>query len=86
MSTSPTEVAVREALAQHGRLTTSAMDLGVDDNLYQAGLTSHASVNVMMAIEDRYDVEFPEHLLKRSTFETIANLRDALDAVVNVAP
>lgn len=86
MSTSPSEAAVREALSQHGRLSTPADELGVDDNLYQAGLTSHASVNVMMAIEDRYEIEFPEHLLKRSTFETIANLRDALDSVVNVAP
>lgn len=85
MSTSPSEAAVREALAQHGRLSTPADELGVDDNLYQAGLTSHASVNVMMAIEDRFEIEFPEQLLRRSTFETIANLRDALDSVVNVA-
>lgn len=84
MSQHPTERAVRDALAQHGRLNSAPDHLGEHDNLYQAGLTSHASVNVMMALEDDFDVEFPEHLLRRTTFESIANLRDALDSLVSV--
>ena len=48
-------------------------------DLYRAGLTSHASVNVMLALEDAFDIEFPDALLKKSTFESIAAIADALD-------
>jgi acyl carrier protein len=41
-------------------------------------MTSHASVNVMLALEDRFDVEFPDRMLKRSVFESIAAIHDAL--------
>jgi acyl carrier protein len=73
---------IRTILTQHGKLGTDASTIGMDQSLYAAGLTSHASVNVMLAIEDEYDIEFPERLLKRATFETIGNLSDALDSVL----
>jgi len=50
-----------------------------DADLYQAGLTSHASVNVMLALEDAFDVEFPERMLRKKTFESVAAIRAALD-------
>ena len=58
----------------------------LDDHasLYAAGLTSHASVNVMLALEDAFEVEFPERYLRRSTFESIASLLEALDSLVAV--
>ena len=31
-----------------------------DDDLYLLGLTSHATVNVMLALEDEFEIEFPE--------------------------
>ena len=52
---------------------------GVDaDALYAAGMTSHASVTVMLACEDEWDIEFPQQMLKKSTFASVANIRDAL--------
>ena len=41
-------------------------------------MTSHASVNVMLALEDEFDVEFPEAMLRKSTFESVAAIRVAL--------
>jgi acyl carrier protein len=73
---------IRHLVGQHGKLTTDASGIGVDQSLYAAGLTSHASVNVMLAIEDEFDIEFPERLLKRVTFETIGNLSEALDGLL----
>lgn len=73
---------IRRILAQHGKLTADVATLDEATSLYAAGLTSHASVNVMLALEDEFDVEFPERLLKRSTFESILNLRDALDSLL----
>ncbi|MEO6572026.1 MAG: acyl carrier protein [Ilumatobacteraceae bacterium] len=76
-----TERTIRSVLAQHGRVNGDANAIGIEVSLYAAGLTSHASVNVMLALEDEFDVEFPEHLLRRSTFESIATLLDAIDSI-----
>ena len=72
------EATVREVLEEHGRLPVSVETLKNDEDLYANGLTSHASVNVMLALEDTYDIEFPDELLVKSTFESIGALRDAL--------
>lgn len=69
---------IRRILKEHGRLTKDAATIGEDDDLYQAGLTSHASVNVMLALEGEFDVEFPDHMLKRSVFESINSMKGAL--------
>ncbi len=70
---------IRNILKEHGRLTKDASALGERDDLYQAGMTSHASVNVMLALEGEFDVEFPDHMLKRSVFESIAAITTAID-------
>ncbi|WP_188589116.1 acyl carrier protein [Gordonia jinhuaensis] len=45
-------------------------------------LTSHASVNVMLALEDEFDVEFPDSMLRKATFASISNLSDALRQLI----
>jgi acyl carrier protein len=47
-------------------------------SLYQAGLTSHASVNLMLAIEESFGIEFPERMLRRRTFESVTSIADAV--------
>jgi acyl carrier protein len=69
---------IRRILNQHGRLGADAATLGDDDDLYAAGLTSHASVNVMLGLEAEFDIEFPDHMLKRSVFESIAAMSAAI--------
>jgi acyl carrier protein len=69
---------IREVLEANGRLPVSASALRDDDDLYQQGLSSHASVNVMLGLENAFDVEFPDVLLRRDTFKSVAAIRDAL--------
>ena len=69
---------IRSIIRNHARLPVDVQGLADDADLYQAGMTSHASVNVMLALEDRFDVEFPDRMLKRSVFESIAAIHDAL--------
>ena len=76
---------IRKILADHGRLPVDIASLGDDDDLYQAGLTSHASVNVMLALEDTFDVEFPEAMLRKSTFESVSAIRTALTSLVGAS-
>jgi len=70
---------IRNILKEHGRLSTDVSTLSEDADLYKAGLTSHASVNVMLALEGKFDVEFPDRMLKRGVFESINSIRAALE-------
>jgi acyl carrier protein len=63
---------IRKILQDHGRLNRDPWTLEEAADLYQAGMTSHASVNVMLALEGEFEIEFPDHLLKRSVFESIS--------------
>lgn len=83
-STQEIESAIREVLGEHAGLDRSASDVSIDDDLFEAGMTSFATVNVMLAIEDHFDVEFPEELLNRSTFRRIADLQTAVSGLVAV--
>ena len=72
---------IRKILKDHGRLSKDALTLAESADLYQAGMTSHASVNVMLALEDAFDVEFPDSMLKRGVFSSIATIREALETL-----
>lgn len=75
------ESEIRRVLRQHGRLNVDVDTLRADSDLYQSGMTSHASVNVMLALEGAFDVEFPDHLLKRNVFGSIDSIRTALTSL-----
>ncbi|MGN6501854.1 MAG: acyl carrier protein [Pseudolysinimonas sp.] len=80
-----TDDTIRGVLDAHAKLRGPAAGLADTDDLYAAGMTSHASVNVMLALEDAFDVEFPDELLTKHTFCTIATIRDALGTLTEVA-
>lgn len=74
----PVESEVRAVIAREGYLALDVAALGDEDDLYRAGLTSHDTINLMLALEDRFGVEFPDRLLTRRTFQSIAALAAAL--------
>lgn len=74
----PIELAVREALVRHGRLGVDAMALQTDESLYEAGMNSQCSVNVMLALEAHFDLEFPDEMLNRDVFGSIRGMASAL--------
>jgi acyl carrier protein len=65
-------------LGKHARLVVDVAQLSDDDDLFRLGMSSHASVSVMLALEDAFGVEFPENMLRRSTFESISSIRKAI--------
>lgn len=75
------DLAIRDILAESGWLAADVAELTDEDDLYAAGLTSHGSVNLMLALEERFDIEFPEQLLRRRTFESIAAIRAAVSGL-----
>jgi acyl carrier protein len=76
------EETIRTILAEYGHLPLEMDKIRDEDDLYQVGMTSHASVNVMLALEDEFEIEFPEAMLRRSTFESVAAIRKALDELI----
>ncbi|AKT50195.1 acyl carrier protein [Arsenicicoccus sp. oral taxon 190] len=80
MSTDTIE-AVRGVVAQHAALERDPATLAPDDDLFDAGMTSHRSVNLMMALEEELDVEFPDSALTRETFTSLRSIATAVDQV-----
>jgi len=76
---------IRTILKNHGRLSQDAETLPLTADLYEAGMTSHASVNVMLALEVEFEIEFPDHMLKRSVFDSIASIRAAIGELLEAA-
>lgn len=76
------DTAIRRVLRDHARLGVDPEKLATDADLYQSGMTSHASVNVMLALEGEFDVEFPDHMLKRNVFRSIGSIERALRELI----
>ena len=76
---------IREIIQSHARLSVEASTLADTDDLYVAGLTSLTTVNLMLALEDAFDIEFPDRLLSRRTFESIAALAEAIGGLLDPA-
>jgi len=77
---------IRQIINEHGRLQSDVSTLAAGANLYQAGLSSHASVNVMLALEDHFDIEFPDRMLTPSVFESIASIETAVQELCSETP
>ena len=69
---------IRPIVAAHARLLVPADQLADDADLYEAGLTSLSTVNLMLALEEHFDVEFLDRMLGRKTFGSIQSLSDAI--------
>jgi acyl carrier protein len=69
---------VRQIIREHGHLAVDVDTLGDDADLYEAGMTSHASVNLMLALEGAFDIEFPDAMLRRNVFESVSSISEAL--------
>jgi acyl carrier protein len=69
---------IRRVLREHARLPVDVDTLNDHADLFRAGMSSHASVNLMLALEDAFDIEFPDSMLKRSVFESIAGIDAAI--------
>lgn len=70
---------IRPLIAEHARLLVDVSQLADDSDLYEAGLTSLSTVNLMLALEEHFDVEFLDRMLGRKTFGSIRALAEAIE-------
>jgi acyl carrier protein len=77
---------IRPILAEHARLLVPVDQLDDDSDLYAAGLTSLSTVNLMLALEEHFEVEFLDRMLGRKTFGSIRTLAEAIEELRGPAP
>jgi acyl carrier protein len=65
------EAHVRAILQDYSGLGDAAQSMGIHENLWRTGMTSLASVQVMLALEATFGFEFPESKLRHATFSSI---------------
>jgi acyl carrier protein len=76
-----TAAEIRRIVAEHGRLPVDIASLPDSADLFAAGMTSHASINLMLALEDAFDVEFPDEMLRRGVFESVETIAAAIEEI-----
>jgi len=72
---------IRDILVKYASLPAAA-DLDQSADLFSAGMSSHGSVQLMLALEDTFDIEFPDNLLNRKSFSTIAMIEQVVAQLV----
>ena len=76
---------IRALVTEHARLLVDVSQLSDDADLYEAGLTSLSTVNLMLALEEHFDVEFLDRMLGRKTFGSIRALSEAIEELRGLA-
>ena len=74
---------VRRVLSENAHLAVDPGALTEDADLYRAGMSSLSTVNVMMALEEEFCVEFPDNMLQPSTFQSVSSIRSALNQLAS---
>jgi acyl carrier protein len=69
---------VREVIEKALGTRRDLASVSDDDNLYEAGLSSHEAVNLMVALEESFGIEIPDHLISRGSFESISAIARTL--------
>ena len=69
---------IRAILRAHAKIPVAVDALADDANLFTAGMTSLASVEVILALEEKFGIEFPDQMMHRKTFSSVAAIEAAI--------
>ena len=70
--------AIRRLIDETGNLSTAALDLELDADLYRAGLAPFAAIRLMLRLEREFDVEFSDRMLNCRSMSSIASIRECI--------
>ena len=82
---SQVEDEIRDLVVANVTLAISDSRLTAGTDLFNAGMTSYQSVTLMMTLEDHFGIAFPDSMIRRSTFQTIAALAEAVRSLLDPA-
>ncbi len=72
------EKLIYDILIKEGRLQ---LPLSKHDQLFDRGLDSAGVVNVMMGLEEAFNVNFPDEFLNRRTFSSVNSIVAAINTI-----
>jgi acyl carrier protein len=73
---------IRTLLGKLGGLPVAVDTIADNADLYAVGLSSFASVQLMLGLEESFDMEFPDHLLNRKSFASIAAIETTVQSIL----
>lgn len=71
---------IRNVVMGLDAFASGSISFGDEDDLFERGLDSFGSVQLMLALEDRFGIEFPDHLLSRRSFSSIRAIHETVSA------
>ncbi len=74
---------IRALLERLGEFPAGPDALRDDADLHAGGLSSYGTVQLMVAIEEEFGVEFPDTLLTRATFGSIEAVATAVSSLLD---
>jgi acyl carrier protein len=72
---------VHDVLRKHAQIGIDPATLRDDTDLYESGMSSRSSVSVMLGLEGEFGVEFPDSMLRRDVFATVAAICAAVTSL-----
>jgi acyl carrier protein len=78
------DVTIRRVLRLVAHLNRDPDALPANANLFDAGLKSLASLQLILVLEDEFGIEFPDDMFTRDSFSTIIRIRDSVIALSDV--
>lgn len=73
---------LRQIIKDNARFEVSVDSLRDSDDLYEAGLSSLNTIQLMLAIERHYNIEIPDQMLNRQLFQSIDSLAEAVSQLL----
>jgi acyl carrier protein len=62
---------IQRLIDEKGSLSIAARNLPRDGDLHRAGLTPFSAIQVMLALEKEFNIEFPKWMLNRQSMSSI---------------
>jgi len=72
---------ISKIISDHSGIDLKKHKLDDNTDLYEVGMKSLASVQLMFALEAVFKIKFPDKMLKRTTFRSPATIRKAVQTL-----
>jgi acyl carrier protein len=72
---------IRTIIKENAKLRANIESLDDSSDLYVAGMSSHASVTLMLALENEFGLEFPSSMLSRNVFSSVNSISGAIESL-----
>jgi len=72
---------IRKIIDARGLLPVAARTLAPNANLYDAGFSPFAAIQLTLALEEARGVEFPRQMLRRQSFSSLDSIAACLERV-----